>query len=106
MGVVMTAQCQVIIGNDVIEVYDALQEIASFGGGRPAPEGGGEKRGAGAAVLDFVVGVFQPLIPAIAGGGILKALLSLLTLTGVMDSASASIRCFTRRRTPPSISCP
>ncbi len=89
MGVVMTAQCQVIIGNDVIEVYDALQEIASFGGGRPAPEGGGEKRGAGAAVLDFVVGVFQPLIPAIAGGGILKALLSLLTLTGVMDSASA-----------------
>ena len=32
MGVVMTAQCQVIIGNDVVEVYDAIMAMAHFDG--------------------------------------------------------------------------
>lgn len=37
--------------------------------------------------LDFLVGVFQPLVPAIAGGGILKAFLSLFGLIGIIDSS-------------------
>ncbi len=92
MGVVMTAQCQVIIGNDVIEVYDELLKMASFNGSGAPAAGNQEKKKIGAVVLDFVVGVFQPLIPAIAGAGILKALLSLLTLIGWMDSASVAYK--------------
>ncbi len=35
-----------------------------------------------------MVGIFQPLVPAIAGGGILKAFLSLFALIEIMDSSS------------------
>ena len=86
MGVVSSGnQCQVVIGNDVIEVYDELVKMGNFQGGSNAPASG-EKKKIGAAVLDFIVGIFQPLIPAIAGAGILKAFLSLFTLIGIMDS--------------------
>lgn len=87
MGVVGSgAQCQVVIGNDVIEVYDEINKIASFTASpSPAPAG---SQNFGSVVLDFMVGVFQPLVPAIAGGGILKAFLALFSLIGLMDSSS------------------
>lgn len=86
MGVVGSGnQCQVVIGNDVIEVYDEVLKLGTFTGGTPAPVAQG-KRDIGATVLDLMVGIFQPLVPAIAGGGILKAFLSLFALVGIMDS--------------------
>lgn len=92
MGVVGSGnQCQVVIGNDVIEVYDELLKLGSFEGGNAAPPAT-EKKKFGAMVLDFIVGIFQPLVPAIAGAGILKALLSLLALIGVMDADGAWYR--------------
>ncbi len=92
MGVVGSgSQCQVIIGNDVIEVYDELIKLGSFNNGGSAPSAGGTKN-LSALILDFIVGIFQPLVPAIAGAGILKALLSLLVLAGIMDSGSAWYR--------------
>lgn len=88
MGVIFNGnQCQVVIGNDVIEVYDEIMKLGSFTGEGAAPVSA-EKRSVGAVVLDFMVGVFQPLVPAIAGAGILKAMLSLLTLVGLMESSS------------------
>ena len=92
MGVVGSGnQCQVVIGNDVIEVYDELLKLGSFEGENAAPPTA-EKKKFGAMVLDFIVGIFQPLVPAIAGAGILKALLSLLALIGVMDADGAWYR--------------
>lgn len=91
MGVVMTAQCQIIIGNNVIEVFDAINKIASFDNSNKESASSQNKK-IGAVILDFVVGVFQPLVPAIAGAGILKAMLSLLTLIGIMDSASVTYK--------------
>lgn len=89
MGVIASGnQCQVVIGNDVIEVYDELMKLGKFTGGNAAPASG-EKKEIGAAVLDFMVGVFQPLVPAIAGAGILKAMLSLFVMMGIMSSGSA-----------------
>ena len=89
MGVVGSgAQCQVVIGNDVIEVYDEINKIAAFSAHEnpsPAPAG---SQNFGSMVLDFMVGVFQPLVPAIAGGGILKAFLALFVLIGLMDNTS------------------
>lgn len=87
MGVVGSGnQCQVVIGNDVIEVYDEIMKLGDFNkAGEPASKG---RQNVGGMVLDFLVGVFQPLVPAIAGGGILKALLSLFSMIGWMDSAS------------------
>ncbi|MDF2950822.1 MAG: beta-glucoside transporter subunit [Anaerocolumna sp.] len=93
MGVVMTAQCQIIIGNDVIEVYDQIMKMASFDGNEPATKSN-EKKKIGAVVLDFLVGVFQPIVPAIAGAGILKAMLSLFVLIGIMDNTSTVYKTF------------
>lgn len=93
MSVIMTAQCQVVIGNDVIEVYDELMKLVDIGGkGKAASKPQNQK--IGAVILDFIIGVFQPLIPAIAGAGILKALLTVLTLLGLMSSEDVIYKVF------------
>lgn len=79
LGVVMAAQCQVIVGNNVIEVYDELLKIGKFGSQNNNNTAAGNKK-IGAVVLDFIVSIFQPLVPAIAGAGILKSLLLLLSM--------------------------
>ncbi|MCF0261072.1 MAG: PTS transporter subunit EIIB [Erysipelotrichaceae bacterium] len=84
MGVVGSgSQCQVVIGNDVVEVYDEIMKNAAFGNSEPAKS---DKKNSGASILDFMVGVFQPLVPAIAGAGILKAFLSLFSMFGLIST--------------------
>ena len=88
IAVRMSGQCQVVIGNDVIEVYEKLTGLL---GGSPSEQSVSshqpkEKRKAGTVLLDFIVGVFQPLVPAIAGGGILKSFLLLFSLFGLIDA--------------------
>lgn len=92
MGVVMAAQCQVIIGNSVIEVFDAINKIANFNNSGEAPAPSGEKKKFGAIFMDYLISIFQPLIPAIAGAGILKAMLSVFTMFGWMDSTGTTYR--------------
>ncbi len=92
LGVVGSGnQCQVVIGNDVIEVYDEIMKMGTFSGGGQVPDDymPTEKKKIGAFILDFLVGVFQPLVPAIAGAGILKAMLSLFVLLGWMESGGS-----------------
>ncbi|AKA67220.1 beta-glucoside-specific PTS transporter subunit IIABC [Clostridium scatologenes] len=86
LGVVMAAQCQVIVGNNVIEVYDELLKIGKFGGQNNNNTAAGNKK-IGAVVLDFIVSIFQPLVPAIAGAGILKSLLLVLTMFKIVNKA-------------------
>ncbi|MCI4128354.1 beta-glucoside-specific PTS transporter subunit IIABC [Bacillus haynesii] len=88
IAVRMSGQCQVVIGNDVIEVYE---ELTGLLGGALSGQNGSthqpkEKRKVGTVLLDFIVGVFQPLVPAIAGGGILKSFLLLFSLFGLIDA--------------------
>ncbi|MFB8528499.1 beta-glucoside-specific PTS transporter subunit IIABC [Enterococcus casseliflavus] len=88
IGVRQNVQCQVIIGNDVVEVYDEVMkvlghELTADGGSEPK-----QKQSWGAVLLDFIISIFQPLIPAVAGGGVLKSLLLLASVTGLMDNTS------------------
>ncbi|MDT2955137.1 beta-glucoside-specific PTS transporter subunit IIABC [Enterococcus casseliflavus] len=88
IGVRQNVQCQVIIGNDVVEVYDEVMnvlghELTANGGSE-----GKQKQSWGAVLLDFIISIFQPLIPAVAGGGVLKSLLLLASVTGLMDNTS------------------
>lgn len=86
MGVVSTAKLQVVIGNNVVEVYQALKKLPGLaGGGAPKASGSKVKRSWGAVLVDFIIGVFQPLVPAIAGAGVLKSLLLLVSSLGWMD---------------------
>lgn len=88
IGVRQNVQCQVIIGNDVVEVYDEVMNVL---GHELTADGGSEgkqKQSWGAVLLDFIISIFQPLIPAVAGGGVLKSLLLLASVTGLMDNMS------------------
>lgn len=88
IGVRQNVQCQVIIGNDVVEVYGEVMNVL---GHELTADGGSEgkqKQSWGAVLLDFIISIFQPLIPAVAGGGVLKSLLLLASVTGLMDNTS------------------
>lgn len=88
LGAVQAGQTQIVIGNEVVEVYGALLRLPGVGvGAATAAQSGEKKKRAhpGRVFVDFLVAVFQPLVPAIAGAGILKSLLMLLTVLGWMD---------------------
>ena len=95
MGVISSGpQCQVVIGNDVIEVYDELLKLGTFNAGQAAaPAAPKGKKEIGGIILDYMVGIFQPLVPAIAGAGVLKALMVLLSTLGLMSSGDIPARC-------------
>jgi iron complex transport system permease protein len=91
LGVRINVQCQVIIGHEVVQVYEAVRSLA----GEPqanVPQSAGVKSSRGAQVVDFVISVFQPLVPAIAGGGVLKSLLLLLDVMGWLSRDSSTYK--------------
>lgn len=95
MGVISGGpQCQVVIGNDVIEVYDELLKLGTFNAAQAAPAASGGKKNIGGIILDYLVGIFQPLVPAIAGAGVLKALLTLCTTFGLLASTDVVYQVF------------
>ena len=70
-------QYQVVIGNHVPDVYAVVCEHAHITGSAPASEEGASDMSAGAKVIDFISGVFQPSLGALAGAGIIKGVLAL-----------------------------
>ena len=99
MGVISSGpQCQVVIGNDVIEVYDELLKLGTFNAGQAAaPAAPKGKKEIGGIILDYMVGIFQPLVPAIAGAGVLKAL---MWVTRIVILIQASFRINSIRSNP------
>lgn len=90
LGVRVNVQCQVIIGHEVVQVFEAVRSLVG------APQAGGQhtpvRISCGAQVVDFVISVFQPLVPAIAGGGVLKSLLLLLDVMGWLSRDSSTYK--------------
>jgi PTS system beta-glucosides-specific IIC component len=93
------SQYQVIIGNDVPDVYRAivadLPRLAtgdSVDGAAVATTG--EKKKLHTRFLDFISGTFAPILPAIAGAGLLKGILALSNSFGWVDPASQTFLIF------------
>ncbi|MCF1675831.1 beta-glucoside-specific PTS transporter subunit IIABC [Tetragenococcus halophilus] len=81
-------QYQVVIGEQVAEVYEAIVNQTSIGGDTPASEtsdGGSENdsRSILDRFIDFISGVFQPFLMALAATGMIKGLVALLGTVGV-----------------------
>ena len=87
MGVVDGSQFQIVIGNNVVEVYDTLLKICPLSGNQGI-EAKKDDRKWGAKLLEFIISVFQPLVPAIAGAGVLKSVLLLLSMFGLLANDS------------------
>lgn len=89
--VIKGGQCQIIIGTHVKDVFDAIQQkykiTSSASKSEPAVK---EKIKLFDKALDFISGTFTPVIPPIAGAGMVKALLALLLLFGFVTKESQS----------------
>lgn len=71
-------QYQVVIGNHVTEVFDAINDIAHFAGASEESSDAGKKGGSiGDKLVDTVSGVFTPILGLLGATGIVKGLLGL-----------------------------
>lgn len=91
-GVVQTLSSggvyQVVIGTHVKDVFDEIDTILQGGGHTPTGAPAAEKKGIFETILDFVSGTFQPIIPALSGAGMVKAVLALLVVFEVITRES------------------
>ena len=78
-------QFQVIIGNDVKYVYKEFQKIADITEDGESTES--EQKSTLNKILDTVSGIFVPIVPALAGSGMLKAVLALISFLGWIDTS-------------------
>lgn len=84
-------QYQVVIGPDVPQVY---QQVIALGGFETAAPVEDEKaaredhRSKLSRVLESIASIFQPIIPAITGAGLLKAFMALFVTLGWLDNTT------------------
>ena len=84
-------QYQIVIGPDVPQVY---QEVVSIGGFEAAGEVSDaeaekeDKRSPLSRLLESIASIFQPIIPAITGAGLLKAVMALCSTFGWLKSGT------------------
>lgn len=70
---------QVVIGTHVADVFEELEKHIDIQGSVDT-NADQEKKKLIEVIIDFVAGVFQPVIPALSGAGMVKAVLALLVV--------------------------
>lgn len=90
--VTKNGQFQVVIGTDVGNVCEEIRKLGSFEENAKADSE--EKNGIIAAFFGTLTAIFQPIIPALAGSGMIKALLALLVATKLVDAGSQTYQIF------------
>lgn len=84
-------QFQVVIGMHVSEVYDEVSPLISESDGTSKEDKKqSNKKNILTKIVEFISGVFSPVIPAMAGAGMVKALLALLVAFGMITRDSQS----------------
>jgi len=87
-------QFQIVIGNDVQRVFSAIQKKRNASQPDATQSEDEVKDSPHQNIMSRIISVisttFTPVIPAITGAGMIKALLAILTLTGVLSSDSSS----------------
>ncbi|OTN77442.1 hypothetical protein A5886_002542 [Enterococcus sp. 8G7_MSG3316] len=77
-------QLQVVIGTDVADYYGPL--ASKLGLDEKSQQTSTEKKGAISLFMDTVSGVFGPIVPAIAGAGMIKGLMAGLVALNVISN--------------------
>ena len=91
-------QYQVVIGNNVTDVYDAVLEVGHFQGAGEVDEDGnaveggegGGKKSPVSILIDVISGVIQPTLGVLAATGIIKGLLALFDFIGWIPADSGA----------------
>lgn len=79
---------QVVIGTHVADVFEEIEDLAGLQAKTATADEPEEKKGIVNTIIDFVAGVFQPVIPALSGAGMVKAVLALLVAFHVITNDS------------------
>ncbi len=77
---------QVVIGTHVADVFEEVEKLVDIK--KDAGEEQGEKKGILNTIIDFVAGTFQPIIPALSGAGMVKAIMALLVVFHLISTES------------------
>lgn len=74
-------QYQVVVGNKVEDVYDAVLAVGHLsGGGEVAADAEDEApKGVGATIIDLISGIFAPILGPFCAAGIMKGILACIT---------------------------
>ncbi|TCP21506.1 PTS system beta-glucoside-specific IIA component (Glc family) /PTS system beta-glucoside-specific IIB component (Glc family) /PTS system beta-glucoside-specific IIC component (Glc family) [Scopulibacillus darangshiensis] len=84
-------QYQVVIGNKVGKVYSEIMNNHNIAAGDSAGISKNEEKiGVMAKIFEYISGTFSPLIPAMAGAGMIKALLAILAIINWIDVDGAT----------------
>ena len=76
---------QVVIGTHVKDVFEEIEKKIDI---TAKNEPSSEKKGIFNSIIEFVAGTFQPIIPALSGAGMVKAVLALLVVFNVVSVES------------------
>lgn len=79
-------QFQVVIGSDVSHVCDEIKKMGHFS--ETVSANSEEKVSLVNRILGAITAIFQPVIPAICGAGMIKAVLALLTAFHIVEATS------------------
>ena len=91
-------QYQVVIGNQVNDVYDAVLEVGHLAAAGAVDEegnaveetAGGGKKSPVSLLIDVISGTLQPTLGVLAATGIIKGLLALFDFIGLIPAASGT----------------
>lgn len=83
-------QYQVVIGNEVSNVYSALLKLGDFEETTGGSQTGGSKEGWFSRLCGFVAGCMTPLLPAMLGCGMIKVVLTLLTTFNLLSTSGST----------------
>lgn len=91
-AVTKNGQFQIIIGTDVGLVCDEMKKLGNFEEGSKEQEE--EKTGLINTFFGTLTAIFTPVIPVLAGSGMIKALLALLVSFGLITNGSTTYQVF------------
>lgn len=83
-------QYQILIGTEVPHVYDEFEILVKGNANNSLDEGGEEGGSLISKVFSAISGIFAPLLPALAGSGILRGLLILAVQLGLVSEKSGT----------------
>lgn len=81
---------QVVIGNNVNNVYEAMVDNSNLDNADQKNDEPKKKQGLLNSFLDMIAGVFAPTLGVLAGSGLIKGVLVLLTTLGVLTDKSGT----------------
>lgn len=84
-------QLQIVIGNEVGNVYkELLQKAPELKGEDTSAANEKKEKFSFQGILNVIASIFTPTIPALAGAGVIKGILVLLSTYGILTSATGT----------------